>query len=180
MIKDFEINKIQFSKDAINSIEDKYFVSENWPIVYILNHNSKAEAYVGETTDTKERMLSHIQNPKKKHLKEAHFISSRKFNKSATLDIESNLIKYLHADGIYRTLNGNLGLVNHSYYERDLIYNNLFKDIWNSLISKGIAKHSLEHISNSDLFKYSPYKTLSTEQRKNLIIIIDSLITDNK
>lgn len=180
MIKDFEINKIQFSKDAINSIEDKYFVSENWPIVYILNHNGKAEAYVGETTDTKERMLSHIQNPKKKHLKEAHFISSRKFNKSATLDIESNLIKYLHADGIYRTLNGNLGLVNHSYYERDLIYNNLFKDIWNSLISKGIAKHSLEHISNSDLFKYSPYKTLSTEQRKNLIIIIDSLITDNK
>ena len=60
MIRDFEINKIQFSKDAIKSIEDKYFVSENWPIVYILNHKDKAEAYVGETTDTKERMLSFL------------------------------------------------------------------------------------------------------------------------
>lgn len=180
MNKDFEIHKILFNKNSLHSIDSKYFVAENWPIVYILNHNDKAEAYVGETTDTKERMLNHIQNPNKKHLKEAHFISSKKFNKSATLDIESNLIKYLHADGVYKTLNGNLGLVNHSYYQRESYYFNLFKDIWNTLIGKGIAKHSLEHISNSDLFKYSPYKSLTVEQRKNLNTIIDALISDNK
>lgn len=180
MNKDFEITNIKFSKDQINIIENNYFVSENWPIVYILNHIEKAEAYVGETTDTKERMYSHLLNPKKNYLKNAFFISSKKFNKSATLDIESNLIKFLHADGVYKTLNGNLGLVNHSYYEREPYYNNLFRDIWNSLISKGVARHTLEHISNSDLFKYSPYKSLSTDQRKNLIIIIDSLISENK
>jgi len=38
----------------------------------------------------------------------------------------------------------------------------------------------LEHISNSDLFKYSPYKTLSIDQRKNLMLIIDALISDSK
>jgi DUF2075 family protein/DNA replication protein DnaC len=56
----------------------------------------------------------------------------------------------------------------------------MFKNIWNGLITKGLAQHSLEHISNSDLFKYSPYKSLSTEQRKNLILIIDALLSENK
>jgi DUF2075 family protein len=178
--QDFEINKIEFSSNGVNSIQSQYFVADNWPIVYILNNGGVRQAYVGETTDTNSRMFSHLQSKSKQHLKEAHFISSRKFNKSATLDIESNLIKYLHADGKFKLLNGNLGLVNHSYFQRDEYYSNLFRDIWNSLISKGIAQHSLEHISNSDLFKYSPYKTLSLDQRKNLMLIIDALISDNK
>lgn len=178
--QDFEINKIQFNNNGLNSIQLQYFVADNWPIVYILNNEGVKQAYVGETTDTNSRMFSHLQSQSKKHLKEAHFISSKKFNKSATLDIESNLIKYLHADGKFKLLNGNLGLVNHSYYQRDEYYSSLFREIWNSLISKGIANHSLEHISNSDLFKYSPYKTLSLDQRKNLMLIIDALISDSK
>jgi len=178
--QDFEINKIEFNNNGLNSIQLQYFVADNWPIVYILNNEGIKQAYVGETTDTNARMFSHLQSESKKHLKEAHFISSKKFNKSATLDIESNLIKYLHADGKFKLLNGNLGLVNHSYYQRDEYFSSLFREIWNSLISKGIANHSLEHISNSDLFKYSPYKTLSLDQRKNLMLIIDALISDSK
>jgi DUF2075 family protein/predicted GIY-YIG superfamily endonuclease len=178
--QDFEINKIEFTSNGLNSIQLQYFVAENWPIVYILNNEGVKQAYVGETTDTNSRIFSHLQSQSKYHLKEAHFISSKKFNKSATLDIESNLIKYLHADGKFKLLNGNLGLINHSYYQRDEYYLSLFREIWNSLISKGIANHSLEHISNSDLFKYSPYKTLSIDQRKNLMLIIDALISDNK
>jgi DUF2075 family protein len=178
--QDFEINKIDFTNTGLNSVQLQYFVAENWPIVYILNDDGVKQAYVGETTDSNSRMVSHLQSYSKNHLKEAHFISSKKFNKSATLDIESNLIKYLHADGKFKLLNGNLGLVNHSYFQREEYYNSLFREIWNSLISKGIAKHSLEHISNSDLFKYSPYKTLSFDQRKNLMLIIDALISDDK
>lgn len=178
--QDFEINRIDFSNNGLNSIQLQYFVADNWPIVYILKNEGFKQAYVGETTDTNSRMISHLKSQSKNHLKEAHFISSKKFNKSATLDIESNLIKFLHADGKFKLLNGNLGLVNHSYYQRDEYYSSLFREIWNSLISKGIAKHSLEHISNSDLFKYSPYKTLSLDQRKNLLLIIDALISDSK
>ena len=178
--QDFEINKIAFNNNGLNSIQSQYFVSENWPIVYILNNNGVSQAYVGETIDTNSRIFTHLQTPSKSHLQEAHLISSRKFNKSVTLDIESNLIKYLHADGKYKLLNGNLGLVNHSYYQREDFYWDLFKNIWNGLISNGIAQHSLEHISNSDLFKYSPYKTLSADQRKNLMLIIDALLSENK
>ncbi|MDP4913304.1 MAG: DUF2075 domain-containing protein [Saprospiraceae bacterium] len=178
--QDFEINKIAFNNNGLNSIQSQYFVSENWPVVYILNNNGVSQAYVGETIDTNSRIFTHLQTPSKSHLQEAHLISSRKFNKSVTLDIESNLIKYLHADGKYKLLNGNLGLVNHSYYQRDEFYWAMFKNIWNGLISNGIAQHSLEHISNSDLFKYSPYKTLSADQRKNLMLIIDALLSENK
>lgn len=178
--QDFEINRIDFNNNGLNSIQSQYFITENWPIVYILNNEGAKLAYVGETTDTNSRISSHLRSHSKNHLKEVHFISSRKFNKSATLDIESNLIKYLHADGKFKLLNGNLGLVNHSYYQRDEYYSSLFREIWNSLISKGIARHRLEHISNSDLFKYSPYKTLSLDQRKNLLLIIDALISDSK
>ena len=119
---DFEINRINFNNNGITSIQQYYFVAENWPVVYILNDDGVKKAYVGETTDTTSRMSSHLQSKSKKELKEAHLISSTKFNKSATLDIESNLIKYLHADGKYKLLNGNLGLVNHSYYQRDEYY----------------------------------------------------------
>ncbi len=178
--QDFEISKIEFNNKGLNSIQSQYFVTENWPIVYILNNNGVSQAYVGETIDTSSRIFAHLQSPSKSHLHEAHLISSKKFNKSATLDIESNLIKYLHADGKYKLLNGNLGLVNHSYYQREEIYSDLFKNIWNGLISNGIAQHSIEHISNSDLFKYSPYKTLSIDQRKNLMLIIDALLSENK
>jgi hypothetical protein len=177
---DFEINNIEFNNNGLNSIQSKYFVIENWPIVYIINNNGVSHAYVGETFDTNKRIFTHLQTPSKSHLKEVYLISSRKFNKSATLDIESNLIKYLHADGRYYLLNGNLGLVNHSYYHRDDFYWDMFRNIWDGLRSKGIAQHSLEHISNSDLFKYSPYKTLSTDQRKNLMIIIDAILSENK
>ena len=178
--QDFEINKIAFNNNGLNSIQSHYFVSENWPVVYVLNNNGINQAYVGETIDTNSRIFTHLQTPSKSHLQEDHLISSRKFNKSVTLDIESNLIKYLHADGKYKLLNGNLGLVNHSYYQRDEFYWDMFKNIWNGLISNGLAQHSLEHISNSDLFKYSPYKTLSADQRKNLMLIIDALLSENK
>lgn len=178
--QDFEISKIAFNNIGLNSIQSQYFVSENWPIVYILNNNGVSQAYVGETIDTNSRIFTHLQTPSKSHLHEAHLISSKKFNKSVTLDIESNLIKYLHADGKYKLLNGNLGLVNHSYYQRDEFYWDMFKNIWNKLIRNGIAQHSLEHISNSDLFKYSPYKTLSADQGKNLMLIIDALLSENK
>lgn len=178
--QDFEISKISFNSNGLVSIQSQYFVTENWPIVYILNNNGISQAYVGETIDTNSRISTHLQTSSKKHLQEAHLISSKKFNKSVTLDIESNLIKFLHADGKYKLLNGNLGLVNHSYYQRDDFYWDMFKNIWNGLISKGIAQHSLEHISNSDLFKYSPYKSLSADQRKNLMLIIDALLSQDK
>jgi len=178
--RDFEISKMAFSSQGLSTMQTQYFASDNWPVVYILNDNGVSQAYVGETIDVQARIFTHLQTPSKNHLREAHLISSKTFNKSVTLDIESNLIKYLHADGKYKLLNGNLGLVNHSYFQREEVYWDMFKNIWNGLISNGLAQHSLEHITNSDLFKYSPYKTLSSDQRSNLMLIIDALLSNNK
>ena len=85
--KDFNIERIDFKKDKLITIDSKFYVVENWPIVYVLDEENRLEAYVGETTDTISRITNHINTPQKKHFQNAYLISSNKFNKSVTLDI---------------------------------------------------------------------------------------------
>ena len=175
----FEIKKYDFNQNLLDEICDNHFVDGLWPLVYILSDGSVKEAYVGETTDALSRMANHLKSNSKNKLTAVRLIASDKFNKSATLDIESNLIKYISGDGQYRLLNGNIGLANHTYYQKNEVYWDMFKTIWEELKSEGITKNSLDQINNSDLFKYSPYKSLSIEQRNSLIDIIKSLINKN-
>lgn len=175
----FEIKKYIFDQKSLKHINDNHYAKGLWPLVYILSDENIREAYVGETTDTISRMTTHLKNNSKSKLTEVRLISSNKFNKSATLDIESNLIKYLAGDGKYKLLNGNLGLANHTYYQKNELYWDIFKTIWKELKTEGITKNDLDKINNSDLFKYSPYKTLTEDQRNSLAEIIKSLL-DNK
>ncbi|MBL7559532.1 DUF2075 domain-containing protein [Olleya sp. YSTF-M6] len=174
----FKIESHDFDINSIDSL-DNHYANNLWPIVYLLNDEIVKEAYVGETTDAINRLKTHLKNNKKNKLKTFRIISSAKFNKSATLDIESLLIKYLSGDGQYKLLNGNLGIANHNYYQKKEVYWDVFKNVWNGLRKDGIAKHSLSYIDNSDLFKYSPYKSLTEEQKKGLYLIIDNLLDDN-
>ncbi|SFJ32569.1 DNA/RNA helicase domain-containing protein [Olleya namhaensis] len=171
----FKIESHDFDVTSIDSL-DNYYANNLWPIVYLLNDDNVKEAYVGETTDAINRLKTHLKNNKKNKLKTFRIISSSSFNKSVTLDIESLLIKYISGDGQYKLLNGNLGIANHNYYQKQEVYWNVFKDVWNGLRKDGIARHSLSHIDNSDLFKYSPYKSLTEEQKKGLYLIIDNLL----
>jgi DNA replication protein DnaC len=120
------------------------------------------------------RIKNHLGNPERCKLNKISIIGSDKFNKSATLDIESNLIQYITAEGSYTLQNGNYGLINHNYYQQDL-YKNLFKEVWNKLIDRKIVTKSLQEIENSELFKYSPYKALNTDQYHSVIEILDAL-----
>lgn len=175
---EFAIQKYEFTPAlSVNDVENHY-AKDLWPVVYILSDGDVKEAYVGETTDFFSRMSTHLRTNSKKKLTSVHLISSERFNKSATLDIESNLIKYMSADGQYQLLNGNLGLANHNYYQKLSLYWGIFESIWDALRSEGVTKHSLEFIDNSDLFKYSPYKTLTKDQRDGLLTIIKSLVDD--
>jgi DUF2075 family protein/predicted GIY-YIG superfamily endonuclease len=181
MIEEHKCNIEHYDFDSLlpNTLNENYFVNHLWPTVYLLSNDKIKEAYIGETTDAYSRMQTHLKNEKKNKLTSIHLITSEQFNKSAALDIESNLIKYISGDGIYKLLNGNLGLANHNYYQKKEVYWGVFKSIWNKLRSEGLVKHSLKHIDNSDLFKYSPYKTLTREQKKGLYIIINNLLDDN-
>ena len=175
----FEIHKYQFNKGLSSEIENLNDVKNYWPLVYILSNGKIKEAYIGETTDAQARMSSHLKHINKSKLTAVHLITSKKFNKSATLDIESNLIKYFSADGQYELMNANIGIANHNYYQKEELYEGVFYSIWNKLRSEGVVKHSLEYINNSDLFKYSPYKNLTREQINGLETIIDNLLDGN-
>lgn len=172
----FSIKKFDFDSNLANEFNNIHYVKDLWPIVYILSDEAVNEAYIGETTDVYSRMKSHLKNNTKNTLTAVHLILSEKFNKSATLDIESNLIKYISGDGQYKLINGNIGLANHNYYQKKEVYWDLFKSIWDQLRSSGIVKHSIDYIDNSDLFKYSPYKALTFEQKSGLRVIMKNLL----
>ncbi len=178
MTLDFEVKQYEFSENLFSQVGSNRFIEDLWPIVYILSDEKLCEAYIGETTDAESRMITHLKNNKKSKLTTVSLITSEKFNKSATLDIESNLIKYVSGDGKFKLLNGNLGLANHTYFQKNE-YWNIFASLWDVLRNRGICQHSLDYINNSDLFKYSPYKSLSFEQRKGLISIIECLLNDS-
>lgn len=176
LINSFEVRRFDFNNNLFDEFQNIHYAKDLWPLVYILSDGNIREAYVGETTDAYARMSSHLKNNAKNKLSAVHLITSEKFNKSATLDIESNLIKYLSGDGQYKLINGNIGLANHNYYQKKEVYWDIFKSIWDKLRAEGISKHAIEFIDNSDLFKYSPYKTLTSEQRAGLLVIIKNLL----
>lgn len=172
-----KINHYNFENSLFEDFSTNHFAKDLWPLVYILSDGDTKTAYVGETTDAYSRMGTHLKHKTKSKLTSVHLITSEKFNKSATLDIESNLIKYMSGDNKFTLLNGNLGLANHNYYQKKEVYWDIFNTIWNRLRAEGISKHSIEHIDNSDLFKYSPYKSLTKEQSQGLFQILQSLAT---
>lgn len=172
---EFSIESFDFNKNIFSEIDHIHQVKDLWPIVYIINDGKIKQAYVGETTDTYSRLSSHLGHPEKKKLSSVYLIRSEKFNKSATLDIESNLIRYMAGDGEYQLLNANLGIAHHNYFQKKELYWAMFSDIWNELRSSGLVKHSLDHITNSDLFKYSPYKSLTSDQKLSLLEILNCI-----
>jgi DUF2075 family protein len=166
--------KYDFTKESLSRIEQNTWVKSQWPLVYFIQNDSLKLAYVGESTNASSRIKNHLANPERRKLDKISIIGSDKFNKSATLDIESNLIQYLTSEGTYELQNGNYGLINHKYYQQDL-YKNLFKEIWNKLIEKKIVTKSLAEIENSELFKYSPYKSLNEDQYNSVLEILAGL-----
>lgn len=167
-----------FSHESLTKkIEHNTWVKNQWPLVYFIQNDQikpKKIAYVGESTNASKRIKNHLNNSKRQTLNKITIIGSDKFNKSATLDIESNLIQYINAEGTYDLQNGNYGLINHKYYQQDL-YKNLFKEIWIKLLEKKIVSKSLAEIENSELFKYSPYKALNADQYNSVIDILKGL-----
>lgn len=173
------VKQHDFNGGVLAELNNNHFAKDLWPVVYILSDKKSKSAYVGETTDTYSRIATHLKHNEKSKLTSIHLVASDKFNKSATLDIESNLIQYMSGDQTFKLLNANLGLANHNYYQKQEVYWDIFKQVWDKLRGEGIAKNSLEQINNSDLFKYSPYKTLSSEQVEGLIKILEAIANDD-
>ena len=178
MIDDFvhsvQINKYSFSKAGSAEYVLNTYMNNSWPIVYIIKDDAIGEAYIGESTNAINRMKNHLSNEERNKLGDLLIISCDKFNKSAVLDIESNLIQYMSSDGRYKLQNGNAGLIDHNYYQREQ-YQSLFDNLWKHLLVEKYAKNPLSRIDNSDLFKYSPYKALTNDQHDSVLEILGLL-----
>lgn len=165
-----EISTLEFNERTPDTLKTKKY-GTNWPVVYIINNNE--EVYVGETTDVSMRAKQHLSKAERRNLNKISIIGDETFNKSSILDLESFLIKYMSADQKFKLQNGNGGLQNHNYYQREM-YETKFREIWLQLKSKGLVQHDLKQIANSDLFKYSPYKALTTDQ----YMIVNDILSD--
>lgn len=166
-----DIKTFSFKEESLIKIASNEY-GKNWPVVYMIENGK--ELYVGETTSAYNRTKQHLNNPKRANLKNLHLIIDDEYNKSAALDIESSLIEYMSADGVFQLQNGNGGLSNHNYYDRER-YSAKFELLWEELKKKAFVKKELIQIRNSDLFKYSPYKALTADQlmvAENLINLI--------
>lgn len=156
------LKKFPFTKSSLEDIKTKISKSQNWPVVYILQ--GEKEAYIGETNNAYKRMSQHLENPRRKVLDNIFLLLNDSFNKSVTLDFENKLIQYMHADGKYILQNENAGQsVQHDYYQR-LVYEETFNDLWNKLKKEKLVNKSVFEITNSEIFKYSPYKELTEDQ----------------
>lgn len=170
-IKTFEFNKCKF--DEIK----KFNFGFNWPVVYLIENGK--ELYVGETVNVYMRSNQHYEKPERRKLDSLHIINDDEYNKSATLDIESSLIQYVSADGKFILQNGNNGLKNHNYFDRQK-YQAKFEVIWEELKKMKLAQNDIEDIRNSDLFKYSPYKALTMDQKDVADKIINKIKSGEK
>ncbi|MBR6459679.1 MAG: DUF2075 domain-containing protein [Actinomycetaceae bacterium] len=142
----------------------------DWPVVYILANDS--EAYVGQTTSAATRINQHGANEEKRDFDTVSIIYHGEFNASVITDYEHRLIGLMHADGRYRLTNKNEGMTETSYFSKDK-YAEMFEDLWEDLRGMELADHSIADIEESEVFKYSPYKGLTVEQK----VALDTILT---
>lgn len=161
----------------------------NWPVVYLIYNDT--EVYVGETTSAYVRYTQHADKNGKyysdrKRLNHIKIVFDNQFNKSAILDIEQNLIHLLEADAAIEEEKGQHGRklqnrnagqsYSHDYYNRT-IYQAKVEEIWKHLLKRQFVNNPYEGIKNSDLFKYSPYTSLTAEQELVCRDIIRDIIS---
>lgn len=159
---DFNLLKFNFTAQDLAEIPPLDSRLQNWPTVYVLA--GKRHIYVGETLKYKNRMRQHLQNPvKTKNLDTSYAIIDKMFNKSVALHLESILINAFYADGKFSVLNKNYGINDSNYYNRKY-YESSFFEIINNFKKSGLLSQNLTEIINSDIYKYSPFKSLNDDQ----------------
>jgi uncharacterized protein len=171
-----EILESEFDLNGCDSLK-KWKYGKNWPVVYII-HNEK-EAYIGETTSIFVRSHTHYNNPIRRKLVKLHVIADKDFNKSVVLDIESFLIRHMASDGVFSLQNSNSGIQSHDYFDKQK-YNSTIHDIWKKLQEMRLVNQDIRSIENSDIFKFSPYKSLTNDQYITAKNILEEVVENFK
>jgi hypothetical protein len=180
----FKVEKIRFEADHVKVWAGTDPRHRNWPVVYVLDgpgpeqvQSIKARVYVGETVNAESRMRQHLASPSKAGLVSARVVVDETFNKSVCLDLEAHLIRWLAGDGKFVVMNGNEGVIDSAYFERPR-YRDAFRSIFEELRAEGLFERSIPEIENSDLFKLSPFKALTSDQAIAVMDILEGLFED--
>ena len=165
-----------FKKGELSSITTAYI--DQYPVVYILyNRNEKKRpvAYIGQTVQVNKRLKQHLNNSKRREIKEVLLIGHEKFNQSATYNIETNLINHFIGDEQFQLQNVSQTrqVQMHQYYEKEYYDEVVFQELWEELQRRQLAKHSIDTIRNKDVYKLSPFKELTPEQLDIKLEIIE-------
>lgn len=173
----FEIERVPFDETAVAAWGQVDRRHRNWPVVYAIA--GRRQAYVGQTGNSTARLRQHLKTPAKRDaaLELVRVVLGEEFNASVCLDLESFLISHLASDGRYAMLNGNSGLVDADYYDRER-YRRAFVEIFEALRADGLFDKTLPEIHNSNLFKLSPYKALTPDQAAAVEDIVEGLLAD--
>jgi len=171
----FRIERLPFDGDALATWSKTDGRNNNWPVVYTISAEDKI--YVGETLNVANRLNEHLGSPGREDLKRVRIVFNDTFNKSVCLDLESHLIRYFHADGNYQVLNRNYGITDADYFERDK-YRETFEELFDELFKEGLLTRSIPDIVNSNLFKYSPFKALNTDQAVAVDTVLEVFFED--
>lgn len=171
----FEIERLPFADDHIQRWARAHSKAANWPVVYTLN--GRGEVYVGESLNMANRARQHRAAPEKRHLDAMRVVLDPTFNKSVCLDLESYLIRLFSGDGRYSVLNRNDGIIDADYFDRAR-YQEAFREIFDELKGQGLFERTIPEIENSDLFKLSPFKSLTHEQAIAVEDILEGLFAD--
>lgn len=171
----FRIEQRKFTPHTVEQLSHSGDRFTNWPVVYTLSDSM--DVYVGESRNVSSRMRQHLKSPEKSVLQKMHLVIDDTFHKSACLDLESFLIRLFAGEGRYRVLNGNGGVTDSDYFDREN-YTNSFRQIFDELRTEGIFERSIPEIENSDLFKFSPFKALNHDQAGAVADIMDGILSD--
>lgn len=172
---DFEIEEIPFDSSILREYPDPSGRLSNWPAVYAIS--SREQVYVGETGNALLRMAQHRRDERKQDLEIARIVLDDTFHRSACYDLESLLIQWFYSDGQYSVINANDGHRNAEYPGR-VGFQPQFRRVFEALREKGLFRHSLAEIENSDFFKLSPFKALVPDQERAILEILKALFTD--
>lgn len=169
------MESVAFDKAAVRQWRVQDPQHRDWPVVYTIDGPKKL--YVGESLSAAGRLHQHLESGTKHGLQTVRVILDSKFNKSVCLDLESYLIRLFAGDGRYEVLNGNAGITDRNYYDRDS-YQAVFHEIFNRLRRDGLFDKGVKEIENGDLFKLSPFKALNDDQAVAIMDIVEGLLED--
>lgn len=168
-----DIETVEFNTEGERTLRRKK-LGTDWPVVYILH--SDDTVYVGETCDAAGRLRQHLANKDRGCMEKMEVVFDEEYNKSATLDVEQNLIRLYRADDRFpkmQNMNGGQSSA-HEYYSRNL-YQAKIPELWAELYRKGLARKKYGDLINSNFYKYSPYTSLNQEQMAAYYAILDDL-----